>query len=68
MSNRYDTITVTLEEPLNEEYVEELTRSIELLDGVVDAEPGRVSNMELHTARQQLKEDAYEAWKEVFDI
>lgn len=68
MSDRYDTITVTLEEPLREEYVERLCQSIRLLDGVVGVEPGRVESMALHTARMQLRHEAFEAWEEVFDL
>lgn len=64
---RQDTITVTLEEPLNDEYVAALCQAIELLDGVADSEPGKVNEMDLHVAKQQLRSDVFEAWKEVFD-
>lgn len=64
---RHNTITVTLEEPLDEEYVEELCTAIEMIDGVTDAEPGTVNNLELHAAKQQLRGDAFEAIDSVFE-
>lgn len=63
---RYDTITVTLEEPYNDEYVENLCHAIQLMDGVTHAEPGRVNKMALHTAKMQLQEDAFDAVREIF--
>lgn len=64
---RHDTITVTLEEPLDEEYVERLCRAIEMHDGVAAADPGEVDNAAMLAARHQLRGEALDAVRGVFD-
>jgi len=62
--SRHDVITVTLEEPLNEEYVEKVCDGIEMFDAVTGADPGRTNNMELVQAKRQLRQEMWEVLKE----
>ena len=68
MTARHQTLLVTFDEPIREDDLQTWINAIRLMDRVVDVEPAEVGNLELHAARMQLRDDAYDAWKDVFDL
>lgn len=57
MTDRYETLTVTLEDPIRSDDIEPLLHAIRLLDGVAGVEPGSEGQGEIHHAKQQLKHE-----------
>lgn len=65
--SKFDTITVTLDEPVHDEDIEHWLNAIRMLDNVADVEAGSVDDMEYQTARTRIRGEVYEALDEVFD-
>jgi hypothetical protein len=57
MTNRYDTLTVILEEPIREDDLENWIKAITLMDKVISVETGRVDDIALKKAQRELKDE-----------
>lgn len=60
MTNRYDTITITLDEPYREDDLEPFLTTLAQHEWVNGVEPGRVDNPALMKARRELGEELWE--------
>ena len=64
MTARYDTITITLDEPYREDDLEPFLATLHQHEWVNGVKPGRVENHALMKARRELRD---ELWDVLFD-
>lgn len=57
MTSRYQSLTVTFDEPIREDDLETWIRAIYLLDKVVDVEPESIDNLAKHQAKRELRKE-----------
>ena len=60
MTNRYDTLTVTFEEPIREDDLETWLDAIRLMDKVDMVEPGRIDGLAKEKAKRELRDELLE--------
>ena len=59
MTSRYDTLTVTFEEPIREDDLQVWIDAIRLMDKVESVEPGRVDDLAKHKAKRELRQELF---------
>jgi len=67
MTDRYDTITVALDERVREYDLEPLIEAIEMLNGVAGAEPTNADGMELHRLRNLKENELHDAIRRIMN-
>lgn len=60
MTSRYNTLTVTFEEPIREDHLQAWVDAIRLMDKVESVEPGRVEELAKHKAKRELQRELFE--------